>query len=255
VNIILGQLADLLGSPQKGSPAVVEAFNVITHPADMTLVAAAVGISALLLMVVLSRTRIASVASLVALAVPTLLSLDASGLVRVESSGKIPSGLPTPHIPHLSLLSSLDLIAGAAAVAVIVLVQGTGVAEAAPNTDGSPSDASRDFIAQGIGKVASGFLRGQPVGGSVGQTALNVAAGARTDRHRHPHSAGVAGRVRRDTRRDAALACDGRRRHRRGALAAAPDQSGSNGFDGGPAQARRGWKPPRIPVPSHAWQP
>ena len=63
---------------------------------------------------------------------------------------------------------------------MIVLVQGTGVAESAPNPDGSPSDANRDFIAQGIGNLASGFFRGQPVGGSVGQTALNVAAGGRS---------------------------------------------------------------------------
>jgi MFS superfamily sulfate permease-like transporter len=82
VNITLGQLGDLLGSPKKGSPAVVKAFNVVAHPSEMSLTAAAVGVSALVLMAVLSRTRIASVASLVALAVPTLLSLDASKLVR-----------------------------------------------------------------------------------------------------------------------------------------------------------------------------
>ena len=146
----------------------------------MSLTAAAVGVSALVLMIVLSRTRIASVASLVALAIPTVLTLGASNLVRVEDSGKIPSGIPTPHLPQLSLLSSLDLIAGAAAVAVIVLVQGTGVAEAAPNPGGSRSDPNRDFIAQGVGNIASGLFRGQPVGGSVGQTALNVAAGGRT---------------------------------------------------------------------------
>jgi sulfate permease, SulP family len=180
VNIILGQLGDLLGSPQKGNPAVVKAWNVITHPNEMSLTAAAVGGSALVLMVLLSRTRIASVASLIALAVPTVVTLGAAHLVRVEDSGPIPSGIPTPHLPQLSLLSSLDLIAGAAAVAVIVLVQGTGVAEAAPNPDGSPSDPNRDFIGQGIGNIASGLFRGQPVGGSVGQTALNVAAGGRS---------------------------------------------------------------------------
>jgi SulP family sulfate permease len=179
-NIILGQLADLLGSPQKGSPALIKAWNVLSHPGEMSLISAAVGVSALVLMVVLSRTRISSVASLVALGIPTLVTLGSGGLVRVDDSGKIPSGIPTPHIPQLSLLSSLDLIAGAAAVAVIVLVQGTGVAEAAPNPDGSASDPNRDFIAQGVGNVASGLFRGQPVGGSVGQTALNVAAGARS---------------------------------------------------------------------------
>jgi sulfate permease, SulP family len=180
VNIILGQLGDLLGSPQKGRPALVKAWNVVTHPSDMTLTAAAVGLGALALMLLLSRTRLTSIASLIALVIPTLLSLGAGNLVRVEDSGPIPAGIPTPHLPQLSLLSSLRLFAGAAAITVIVLVQGTGVAEAAPNPDGSVSDANRDFIGQGIGNLASGLFRGQPVGGSVGQTALNRAAGARS---------------------------------------------------------------------------
>jgi SulP family sulfate permease len=60
VNIMLGQLGDLPGSPQKGSPAIVKAWNVATHPSDLSLTAAAVGLSALALMVVLSRTRIAA---------------------------------------------------------------------------------------------------------------------------------------------------------------------------------------------------
>jgi SulP family sulfate permease len=62
---------------------------------------------------------------------------------------------------------------------VIVLVQGVGVSESAPNRNGPASEPNRDFIAQGVGNLASGLFRGQPVGGSVGQTALNVAAGAR----------------------------------------------------------------------------
>jgi SulP family sulfate permease len=54
------------------------------------------------------------------------------------------------------------------------------VSESAPNPDGSLADPNRDFVAQGVGNVASGLFRGQPVGGSVGSTALNRAAGART---------------------------------------------------------------------------
>ena len=179
VNIILGQIGDLLGSPQKGSPAVEKAWNVLTHPGEISLTATAVGLGALLLMILLSRTPISSVASLVALLIPTLVALGAGDLVRVQDEGQIPSGLPTPHLPHLSLLGSFHLVIGAAAVAVIVLVQGTGVAEAAPNPDGSRADPNRDFIGQGIGNLASGLFRGQPVGGSVSQTALNLTAGAR----------------------------------------------------------------------------
>jgi sulfate permease, SulP family len=75
---------------------------------------------------------------------------------------------------------SPSLIMGAFAVAAIVLVQGSGVSEAAPNLDGSRSDANRDFLAQGAGNVAAALFQGQPVGGSVGQTALNVSAGAKS---------------------------------------------------------------------------
>jgi sulfate permease, SulP family len=74
----------------------------------------------------------------------------------------------------------VDLVINAFAIAVIVLVQGAGVSEATPNDDGRPSNMNRDFLAQGAGNLASSLLQGQPVGGSVGQTALNVAAGART---------------------------------------------------------------------------
>jgi len=87
--------------------------------------------------------------------------------------------VPIPQLPDLRAVS-FEVFAGALAVAAIVLVQGTGVAESAPNRDGSRSDANRDFMAQGTGNIASGFFRGMPVGGSVGQTALNVAAGARS---------------------------------------------------------------------------
>ena len=97
----------------------------------------------------------------------------------MEDTGQIPRGIPLPQLPDLGQLS-FSLITGALAVAAIVLVQGSGVAEAAPNPDGTASNANRDFVAQGIGNVAAGFFRGQPVGGSVGQTALNQTVGGRT---------------------------------------------------------------------------
>jgi SulP family sulfate permease len=72
----------------------------------------------------------------------------------------------------------MSVLGGAFAVAALVLVQGSGVAEATPNPDRSRSDPDQDFVAQGVGNVLSGLFRGQPVGGSLGQTALNISAGA-----------------------------------------------------------------------------
>jgi SulP family sulfate permease len=75
---------------------------------------------------------------------------------------------------------SFSLVTGAFAIAAIVLVQGAGVAEAAPNPGNAPSNPNQDIIAQGAGNLAAGFFRGIAVGGSVGQTALNVSVGGRT---------------------------------------------------------------------------
>ncbi len=180
VNIVCGQLGDLLGAPASGPFALAKAFDVVTHPGDATWEAALVGLGALAILFGLARTRWATVAPVIALVVPTLLSLGAESIERVEDVGTIPSGIPVPHVPDLALLADRSVITGALAIAVIVLVQGAGVAESAPNLDGKPAVTDRDFLAQGAGNVLAGLFKGQPVGGSVGQTALNVSAGART---------------------------------------------------------------------------
>ena len=181
VNIILGQVPDLLGVPASGSFAAEKAVNALAHPSQVDVASFLVGLSALGIITVVSHTRFRSVAAVVALVVPSLVVIVAGldTVARVSSAGAIPKGVPLPHLPKLSELS-LSVVTGALAVAVIVLVQGAGVAESALNPDGSLSDANREFVAQGVGNLASGFFRGQPVGGSVGQTALNVAAGAKT---------------------------------------------------------------------------
>ncbi len=179
VNIVFGQIPGLTGSTETGSVAVAKAFNVVTHPSSIHWQSLVVGLAALAIMFGLANTRIASFSSIVAIVVPTALAALMSGVAKVSDSNHIPTGVPRPHLPHLNVLS-FDLLTGAVAVAVIVLVQGVGVSESAPNADGSVGEPNRDFIAQGAGNLASGLFAGQPVGGSVGQTALNLAAGART---------------------------------------------------------------------------
>jgi sulfate permease, SulP family len=178
-NIVFGQIPDFTGSPARGGLALEKAFNVLTHPSQIQLASLLTGIGALIILIALAHTRLGSFSAIIALAVPTLLTLGVGSIARVDDVGAIPTGVPLPHLPDLSFALHSSVLIGALSVAVIVLVQGVGVAEAAPNTSGISSDSNRDFIAQGAGNLASGLFRGQPVGGSVGQTAMNVAAGAR----------------------------------------------------------------------------
>jgi len=178
-NIVFGQVQQLAGVDAEGSTALARAVDVVLHPSAIQLASLVTGLAALALAIVLARTRVGPLATVLALAIPTIATLGLEQIQRVEDEGAIPSGIPLPHLPELGLLS-LNLVVSALAIAAIVLVQGAGVAEIAPNEDAGPSSANRDFVAQGVGNVASGLVRGLPVGGSVGATALNVSAGARS---------------------------------------------------------------------------
>nr|WP_246045129.1 SulP family inorganic anion transporter [Rhodococcus oryzae] len=181
VNIVLGQIVDLTGATVSGSVALAKAFDLVTNPTRIDLPSLLTGLLALVLLIVLARTRLALFSALIALVVPCLIVIffGLDSVARVADVGTIPTGIPLPQIPDLGLLSP-SLIGAGFAVAAIVLVQGAGVAEASPNRDGSRSLPNQDFSAQGIGNIGSALFGGMPVGGSVGQTALNATAGARS---------------------------------------------------------------------------
>ena len=181
VNILCGQIPDLVGAQVSGPFALAKLWDLLLHPGAIHLATTAAGVTALAILLTLGRTRWAPYSSLVALVAPSLAVAwaHADAVPLVNDVGEIPRGLPTPFLPHLGDLS-LSLVSGALAVAALVLIQGAGVAESVPNRDGPRADTNQDFVAQGFGNLLSGLFRGQPVGGSVGQTALSVAAGARS---------------------------------------------------------------------------
>ena len=131
------------------------------------------------------RTRVGNFGTLIAMALPLVAAavsnLDSVRLVK--DVGEIPRGLPSPSVPaffDMPLDRALSVSTGAMALAAIILVQGAGVSQSAPNPDGTRSSSSRDFMAQGAANAVSGLFRGLPVGGSVSSTALSVIAGARS---------------------------------------------------------------------------
>ncbi len=128
-----------------------------------------------------SRERI--IRRLVSMAVSSLSSWRRTGTSRTirANSGDIapiPSSFPLPHLPDLALVPGLLL--PALSLAIIALVQGTGIGTSVANADGSYGDTSRDFVGQGVANVAAGFFGGATMGGSVNATALNVSAGSRS---------------------------------------------------------------------------
>ncbi len=179
--LILGQLADATGVTTSGGSTLEKALNTLRQWQYFERASVFTAVTAIGISVALGRGRMAALAPLIGIVVPTLV-LKATG-AEVEtvasSSGPIAVGLPPLVLPDLGLISP-TLLASAAALTIVVLVQAAGVGAAYPNTDGTRIDVGRDFYAQGGANLASGLVGGIPVGGSVGQTAFNVMAGGRT---------------------------------------------------------------------------
>ena len=179
--MVLSQFPTVTGVAASGSNKLTQALSVIFNIAELNLLTFGTALLALLLIILLPRTPLGNLGPLVAIIVPSVLVglLGWDSVQTVRDVGEILRGFPRMSLPSLSDLSP-DIVTGALAVALIVVVQGAGVSQSVPNPDGARRSTSRDIIAQGAANLAAGLFRGVPVGGSLSSTALSVIGGART---------------------------------------------------------------------------
>lgn len=178
---ILSQLPTITGYEAEGENHIARTIDLLVNFDQINWLTFALGALTLVLMITLPRTYLGNLGTLAAIVIPSLLVVIFrwEGVQTIRDVGEIPQGLPSLYVPTLSGITP-GIIAGAASIAVIVLIQGAGVSQSIPNPKGSRNRISRDFIGQGAANIASGILQGLPVGGSLSTTAVNVVSGART---------------------------------------------------------------------------
>jgi sulfate permease, SulP family len=141
----------------------------------------AVGIVALVaaVMLVLPRLHRGLPTSLVAVGVATVVAEVAK--LPIARIGHIPSGLPLPRLPDLSLHQLPGLLSAVMAVAALAAIESLLSAKVADGmADGDPHDPDRELLGQGMANVAVSLVGGMPATGAIARTAVNVRAGART---------------------------------------------------------------------------
>jgi SulP family sulfate permease len=180
VNIILGQFDSFTGYEAEGGNRVLRAFDTLFNLGQAHWPTILFGISTIVLIVLLEKTRLGALGMVVAIVVTSaaVVVLGTDGVQQLRDIVSIPNSLPLPVVPAFGAIPAL--IIPAFALAFVGLVQGAGISGNFPNPDGNYPDASRDFIGQGAANVAAGVLQGMPVGGSMSATSLVTAAGARS---------------------------------------------------------------------------
>jgi high affinity sulfate transporter 1 len=177
--ILIDQVPKLLGVHiERGDflHKVLATLEQVPETNGVTLILAA---ATLTILFGLKRFRPRIPASLVAVA----LGIAAAGFLGLKEAGvaltgPIPTRIPAPVLPDLSLLRSLW--PGALGMALMSFTESIAAGRAFARHDDPRPAPNRELIALGAANLAGSFFQSFPAGGGTSQTAVNSRAGART---------------------------------------------------------------------------
>jgi high affinity sulfate transporter 1 len=181
LTIIMSQLPNLFGIAGGGHNFFDRAIRLAGQLGDVNLLILAIGMGALLLLLLGERllpgkpVGITIVA--LSIAAATLFALPSMG---VPVTGKIPEGLPALELPKLGLLDFDDLFPLAAGCVLLAYMEGVSAARSFAAKHGQTLDVRQEFLGLGAANLAAAFGHGYPVAGGLSQSAVNDSAGART---------------------------------------------------------------------------
>jgi sulfate permease, SulP family len=180
INVILSQLGDFTGYSSEYTNKVVKAIDTLLHLDQISVQTTAIGVLTVAVILLVDRTRLRTFSMLFGMLIGSaaVIILGWTTVQQVSDVAVIPTSLPLPKLPDFALMPAL--LMDAIALAIIALVQGSGVSKAYPNPDGNYPNLSRDFVGQGAANIGAGLLQGMPIGGSVSGTALNISSGAKS---------------------------------------------------------------------------
>lgn len=184
--IIFMQQIPFLTSPQTAhagehsSNAIVAALQSIAEAdwayVPWALATAAVVIAVMLVAPKIHRSLPGSLIGIVIVAVAAALLPT-----PLATIGVLPSSLPMPSLPSVSLETLGDLALPAFTVAALAAIESLLSARVAASlADTGPYDPDRELVGQGIASLGSGLFGGMPATGAIARTAVNVRSGGRT---------------------------------------------------------------------------
>lgn len=179
--MIAGQLGKVSGVPVEGEEFTEQVVSFAGGIADAhwPTVLLSASVLALLLLAGWAYPRLPwpLVAVLLATLAVSVFSLQNNG-IRVV--GDIPTGLPAPDVPVVSMADLGALVLPAVGIMIVGFSDNVLTARALASRRGETIDANRELAALGVTNLASGVLRGFPVSCSGSRTVLGNAVGSRT---------------------------------------------------------------------------
>jgi sulfate permease, SulP family len=181
LTIMIGQLPALVGVEKGSGNFFEQTWDLLTHLDDAQALASVVGLGSLAALLVLRRwlplVPGSLAVALLGIVAVALFGLDDHGLAIV---GTIDAGLPDLGLPDVSGNDFLDLLAAAVGVMLVGFAEGLGAAKTYAAREGYDIDPNRELFGLGAANLGAGLTSGMVVNGSLSKTAVNGAAGARS---------------------------------------------------------------------------
>ncbi len=175
------QLDKLFGMPRASGTFFARLGFVLSHLGATNLPTLAVGISAIVLLVLgeryARRFPTALIVVLLATGLVAVTDLQGQGVAIV---GNIPNGLPPLSIPTVSAGMLPDLLPVALALFLLSYVEGMSAVETFARRHDDSADANQELLADGLSNLFAGLGHGFVVGGSMSRSALNDEIGGKT---------------------------------------------------------------------------
>ena len=195
IGIIIGssQLADVFGLKLDKIPAdFVEKIPALWAARDsFNLQAFGIAMLTLVMIILLRRAFPRFPGLVVAIAAGSVLVMLAGLDVDTIGSrfGSLPSTLPEPHWPSLSLDRIEELFPSAIIIAFLAGVESLLSAMVADRMIEGNHRPNAELTAQGVANIASSLFMGMPATGAIARTATNIKAGGKTPVSGLVHSA------------------------------------------------------------------
>ncbi len=154
--------------------AVLQSATVNLEPHTLTM-----GVCVLSSMILLKATR----KKLPIILIMVVLYTFVSYFTKYNGAiiGTIPTGLPLPQWPALSLGSLTILGISVVTMSLIGFTESISIAQAIAVKTKSKVNPNRELLGQGLANLFGSFFQSYPVAGSFSRTAVNFQAGARTE--------------------------------------------------------------------------
>ena len=184
VIIASSQVGDFLGLstgkvPAEFIPKWTTYFGAL---GSISLYALAIGSATLAIILLLRRFAPQLPAFLISLLLASLaVALLHWPVVTVgDKFPSMPTGIPAPHLPSVSLALVQQLWPSAFTIAFLAGLESLLSATVADGMTGYNHRPGQELVAQGVANIGSAIFGGMPATGAIARTATNIRAGART---------------------------------------------------------------------------